>query len=119
MRRVIIESPFRGASQAERYRNISYLKRCLHDSLLRGEAPFASHGLYPGALDEDIPDERTLGIEAGFAWWNCVEAIVFYTDYGWSNGMLAAKKRAEELGRPIEERTLPVPKDIPLSSLAP
>lgn len=41
MRRVIIESPYHGNVE----RNLRYLRACLRDSLLRGEAPFASHGL--------------------------------------------------------------------------
>lgn len=106
MRRVIIESPYRGKNQAERLRNISYLKRCLRDSLLRNEAPFASHGLYPGALDEDRPEERSLAIEAGFEWSSFGEAIIFYTDYGWSPGMLAAQRRAFIMQISIEVRTL-------------
>src|SRR4051812_49131337 len=106
MRRVIIESPFRGKNQAERLRTIGYLNRCLRDSLLRGEAPFASHGLYPGPLDEDRTEERELGIEAAFAWWDQAELIVFYADYGWSNGMVAALKRCPEQGKPYEVRWL-------------
>lgn len=50
MRRVIIESPYAGNVEA----NATYLRRCLRDSLLRGEAPFASHAIYtlPGVLDD-------------------------------------------------------------------
>ncbi len=83
-RRVIIESPFAG--QVER--NLAYVRACMRDSLKRGEAPFASHALYtqPGVLDDTVPEERELGIEAGFEWrWGAETA--FYVDLGWSGGM--------------------------------
>jgi hypothetical protein len=106
VKRVIIESPYRGANQAERLRNVSYLKRCIRDCIMRGESPYASHGLLPGALDEDKADERQLGIEAGYVWWDVAGLIVFYTDYGWSTGMQAAVKRAIVMGYETEERKL-------------
>lgn len=88
MRRVIIESPYAGDVE----RNLRYLRACIRDSLMRGEAPFASHGLYtqPGVLDDHDPEQRRMGIEAGFAWWRGTEAVVFYEDLGWSPGMTAA-----------------------------
>lgn len=76
MKRVIIESPYAGDID----RNLRYLRACMADCLRRGEAPFASHGLYtqPGVLDDDKPDERKLGIEAGFAWRDVAEMTVVY-----------------------------------------
>jgi hypothetical protein len=119
MKRVIIESPYRGANQAERLRNVSYLKRCIRDCIMRGESPYASHGMLPGALDEDKPEERLLGIEAGYEWWNVANAVIFYTDYGWSQGMHDARIHCNLLGISWEERTLPIPADIPIEQLAP
>jgi hypothetical protein len=106
MRRVIVESPYRGTSQAERLRNVSYLKRCLRDCIMRGESPYASHGLLPGALEEDRAEERGLGIRAAWTWWEVAEGIVFYIDYGWSEGMVAAHTRAEVFKMQIEVRGL-------------
>lgn len=106
MKKVIIESPYRGANQAERLRNVSYLKKCIRDCIMRGESPYASHMMLPGALDEDKVQERILGIQAGYEWWFVAEAIVFYTDYGWSTGMAIARERCEQLGMSIEVRTL-------------
>jgi hypothetical protein len=100
MRLVILESPFAGDFR----RNEDYLTRCIRDSVLRGEAPFASHRMYPGALSEAT--ERDLGIRAGYSWWKVAAAIVFYTDYGWSPGMHKAKQRAKTMQILIEERRL-------------
>ena len=104
MRRVIVESPFAGDVE----RNTVYARACLRDCLLRGEAPFASHLLYTqvGILNDKIPDDRKLGMEAGFAWGLVAETTVVYIDYGISNGMAAGIKRAEEAGRLVEYRKL-------------
>lgn len=85
MRRVIIESPYAGDVE----KNLRYLRACLRDSLKRGEAPFASHGLYtqPGVLDDDDPEERKHGIAAGFEWRSVADATVVYADLGVSPGV--------------------------------
>lgn len=88
MKLVIIESPYAGDVEA----NIQYAKEAMLDSLSRGEAPIASHLLYTQMLDDEIPEERKLGIEAGLAWRRVAEMPVFYADRGWSSGMKAAKE---------------------------
>lgn len=93
-RLIIIESPYAGSIEA----NLLYLRRCIRDSLLRGEAPFASHQMYLGALDDEIPEERLKGILAGFAWWPSADGVIFYLDLGWSRGMRAALGRARSMG---------------------
>jgi len=89
--------------------NVAYARACLYDSLLRGEAPLASHLLYtqPGVLDDTIPEERTLGIEAGLAWGHAAEATVVYLDHGVSRGMIFGVERAIREGRPVDLRILP------------
>ena len=104
MRRVVLESPFAGDFDA----NIEYARRCITDCLKRGEAALASHLLYTqeGILDDTIPEERKLGIEAGFAWNTSAEAIVVYTDRGISKGMKKGIELGEAHGIPIEYRKL-------------
>lgn len=104
MRLVAIESPYAGDVE----RNLRYLRACMADCLRRGEAPFASHGLYtqPGVLDDTKPEERSLGIWAGFYWSERADATVVYEDLGVSSGMMAAIIRADKQGRPIERRRL-------------
>lgn len=105
MRLVILESPYAGDIE----RNVAYARACMADCLRRGEAPIASHLLYtqPGVLDDDVPAERALGIEAGLAWGRVVEAVVFYLDLGMSKGMMDAWKRHTIEARPLEMRRLP------------
>lgn len=103
-RLVIVESPFAGAVEA----NVEYARACLRDCLLRGEAPFASHLLYTqeGVLDDNISEERKLGIEAGLDWGALADATVVYTDRGISAGMEYGIKRAFQEGRKVEYRTI-------------
>lgn len=104
MKLVVIESPYAGDVE----RNLRYLRACMADCFDRGEAPYASHALYtqPGVLDDDIPAERQLGIDAGFAWAECAAARVVYTDLGISTGMAWGVRHANTLKQPIEYRTL-------------
>lgn len=104
MRRVIIESPYAGDVE----RNTEYARKCMHDSLMRGDAPFASHLLYtqPHILDDLVPAERHLGIEAGLCWGTVAEVSVVYTDYGITSGMQRGIERANACGRPVEYRRL-------------
>jgi len=106
-RLVILESPFAG----EVDRNVAYARAALADCLRRGEAPLASHLLYTqaGVLDDDEPEERRLGIEAGLAWGRVADATVVYADLGVSGGMREGIARAAREGRPVEHRSLGMP----------
>lgn len=104
MRRVILESPFRGSILA----NIAYARECLRDSLARGEAPLASHLLYtqPGLLNDELESQRQQGIAAGHAWIAFADALVVYTDYEITEGMQAAINLAGRTKTPIEFRKI-------------
>lgn len=103
MRRVVIESPFAGNVA----RNRKYLRAAMLDSLRRGEAPFASHALYTQYLDDLKPEERKLGMEAGFAWGEVADAVVVYDDLGISGGMQTGVDVARGRGQAVEFRRLP------------
>lgn len=82
-RRVVIESPYKGDIKL----NEGYARLAMLDSVMRGEAPFASHLLYTQILDDTIEEERNLGIELGFAWLQSANLVAFYIDLGMSPGM--------------------------------
>lgn len=105
MKRVIIESPY-GGTEEEVKKNVEYARRCLLDSLKRGEAPIASHLLHTQVLDDNKPEERDIGIKAGLAWVDLADASVFYIDLGMSKGMKAAFDFATENGKEIIMRRL-------------
>jgi hypothetical protein len=102
--RVIVESPYAGDVGL----NVGYLRACLHDCFLRGESPFASHGLYtqPGVLRDDAPNERELGVKAGFSWRLAADKTVVYLDLGISNGMRHGIHDAAMMKHEIEFRWL-------------
>lgn len=104
MKRVILESPYAGDVD----RNTRYARACMADCLARGESPFVSHALYtqPGVLDDTVPAERRLGIEAGFAWRSVADATVVYADLGITPGMAYGIEHAERCERDIEYRRL-------------
>jgi hypothetical protein len=107
MRLVILESPFAGDEQA----NIDYARLCVRDSLMRGEAPIASHLLYtqPTILDDSVPKERQHGIDAGLAWRAVAHGSVVYTDRGITRGMEYGIAAAKESGRTVEYRSIENP----------
>lgn len=101
---VIIESPFAGDVEA----NVAYARAALRDSLARGEAPYASHLLYtqPGVLDDEKPEERELGITAGWEVMRRADLVAVYEDRGVSRGMEGGIARAHALGIPVERRRI-------------
>jgi hypothetical protein len=112
----IVESPYAGNVE----HNLAYVRAAMADCLKRGESPYASHALLTqaGVLDDNLPEERTLGIEAGFAWGPAADVVAFYTDLGWSRGMKGGLERAKKRGAPrfICYRTLGAPwSDSPTS----
>ena len=104
MRLVILESPYAGDVE----RNVAYARACVRDSLLRGEAPIASHLLYtqPGILDDAVPLDRHRGIDASLGWYAVAHASVVYTDRGISDGMLSGIEAARRAGLAVEYRAL-------------
>ena len=102
MRLVVVESPYAGDVEA----NTDYARRCVKDALSRGEAPLASHLLYTQVLDDEVPEERYLGVEAGMAWIAEAEASVVYLDLGLTTGMLGGILRARDMGIHVELRGL-------------
>lgn len=107
--RVMIESPFAGRNMAAAAMNRLYGREALRDSLLRGEAPIASRMLYTQTfvLNDDNPDERELIELASASWLPLMDRVVVYIDRGITPHMEAGIRRAQELGVPVEERSIP------------
>ncbi len=101
-RRAILESPF--ASNVER--NRLYAIACAQDMLSRGEAPFASHLIYPQLFSKYSEEDRQRGMAAGRIWIPVAEVSVVYTDFGLTEGMLRGIAKAEAEGVPVERRRL-------------
>jgi hypothetical protein len=99
---VIIESPYMGNVKS----NVAYARKCMSDSLLRGESPFASHLLYTQVLDDTKEIERLTGMSRAFNWYRHADLMAVYTDKGISKGMEMGIEVAKNLGINIEYRNL-------------
>lgn len=108
---VAVESPCAGHEGMNR----QYARRCMRHAISKGETPFASHVLYAfsGVLDDRHTSDREAGIMMGF---EIVKAAcryaVFYTDLGWSPGMIAAKRFYKTQKFPVECRTIMTKEDV-------
>ena len=101
--RVIIESPYKGFDLLD---NIDYARQCMWHSLLQGESPFVSHLLYTQVLDDNIPEQREMGMTLA-RYWDCVaDLCAVYTDRGISWGMEQGIEYANSIGLKVEERSL-------------
>ena len=107
---VDVETPYKHKVKKEVKRNLLYARACVRDCLKRGEVPFASHIFYtqPGILDDNVPQERELGINAGKELIESLPGIVtvVYKDMGISDGMKYGIERAISNNRLIEYRNL-------------
>jgi hypothetical protein len=116
MKLVILESPFAGRGETVDEReldhayNILFARQCLGDCNQRGESALVSHLLWPQALP---PVERSTGIVFQNAWRRIADFTVFYTDRGWSEGMLAALSITSIQQRPFYLRGFTKPVILP------
>ena len=113
MKRVAIISPLNARSKTHQNRNLRYARKCLRDSLSRGEAPYASHLLYPQVLDDNDEVERSVGMDAGQAWEEQSELYAVCVDLGVTDGMTRSIERANQLGIPVDMRLIGPVEDAP------
>lgn len=106
MKRVALESPYAARGPLTVDDHVRYARLAMADCLRRGEAPIASHLLYPQVLDDLKPEQRTLGIEAGMIWSATADYAVFYVDLGVSHGMALARDFYIRTRKPCELRFL-------------
>ena len=104
MKLVMIETPLMAKGERTVNMNLDYARKCMKDSLEKGEAPFAMHLLYTQVLDDTIPEERKQGMTCGLAWLLRADAVILYCDYGVSSGMKDAYKKALANGIEFELR---------------
>lgn len=118
--RTVIESPFGTRPDGTRCtpleiaRNERYLDRCIRDSIDRGEAPYASHGFFtkPGRLDDNKPEQRRQGIEAGLEWGAVAQRCAVYDDHDVTAGMAEGIARHRARGLEIEYRRIGAEPDV-------
>jgi len=104
MKLVVVESPYQ-SEDGNPIENIEYARAAMNYCLHNEAAPFASHLLYtqPGVLDDQVPEERKKGMEAGFLWANHASERWFFTDLGITPGMLKGLELANLLHQTVRK----------------
>lgn len=105
---VVVESPLSAPSRVLRTANLAYAKRAILDCLRRNESPIASHVLLaqPDVLDDFDPEQRTLGMSAGWRWIERADIVAVYTDRGISSGMKQGIAVADAEHVPVVYRSI-------------
>jgi len=87
---VCIESPWAGLGGGQEAAR--YLRRCIRDSVSRGELPLASHAVFcvAGGLDDNVEILRARGLSAALRYILAADMIAVYCDHGISEGMKKA-----------------------------
>ena len=120
MQFVSIESPYNNADPNILKRNINYAILAVKDATKNyNNAVYAAHllntqyvqGGEHGYLSDNVRDKFGVGRDKVIEITHLIrlraDKIVFYVDFGYSNGMLAAKEVAENNDIQMEERRLP------------
>lgn len=104
MNRLCIESAYAESERFTVTENVEFARAVCRYALARGYVPYASHLFFPGILDDSRPQERELGIRAGFAWsqhatevWFCLRP-----DEELSQGMKEAVGYFSYIGIPMK-----------------
>lgn len=101
MKRVYICSRYRADEKHTVEGNINRAMFACDIALEKGYAPLAPHLIYPNCLDDDDPQERSVGLSASRAWIPVCDEL-----WQWgatiSEGMAAEIELAKELGIPVK-----------------
>ncbi len=68
MKRVFVCSPLSADDAEGVARNQELAREHMLEVLRAGGAPMVPHLLYPQVLDDRVPEDRRLGLDAGLAW---------------------------------------------------
>ena len=112
MKRVFVCSAYRGDVAA----NVETARAACREVLRAGNAPFAPHLLYPDLLDDDVAEERALGIAAGRAWLAASHEILVVGAI--TDGMREEIAAAQALGIPVRYAATPPAPPSPWQRIA-
>ncbi len=103
---VIIECPYGTEDASMRDQYARYAKKCLQDSLKRGEAPFAGQLFYSSLLNDHVQAEKDVGLVSHMSWIAVADIVAVYTDMGLSTSMQMAINVAIIKNKRIEYRSI-------------
>ena len=99
-RLVYVCSPYRADSKEEIERNVNYAIGCSEFTISQARVPLAPHLLYTRFLNDEVADDRIIGmICAGTLLRRCDEIWVF-GEYGVSEGMREEFRESRRLSMP-------------------
>lgn len=84
---IYVGSPFRGENGDEQNRNVKYARECARAVALFGFVPWAPHLHDPQFLQDNVPEERKLGLDNGKELMHRSDGCIFFLDRGTSDGM--------------------------------
>ena len=90
-------SPYRGDTN----KHTIYARRLVSYALQQGYAPICPHLYLTQVLDDNDPDEREQGLQAGLELLRVCDVVVVGYQYGISEGMKAELDLAEDTGKKI------------------
>lgn len=102
----VILSPFMAEDPSRANAMARYAKRCVQDSLLKNEAPVASHYFYYEVLNSNLSIERDIGLQSQLTWVQHAELIAVYIDMGITQAMDLAINVAKLANKKIEFRKI-------------
>ena len=101
MKLIYVASPYAGDVE----KHVEYAKQACRAVMESGHAFFAPHLLYPSILDDNVPEERQLGIDMGLTMLEKCDELWTFGDHI-SKGMQAEIKEAERIGIPVRHIAL-------------
>jgi hypothetical protein len=102
----VIECPFGTEDTSMRDQYERYAKKCIQDSLKRGEAPFAGQLLYSNLLNDRVQSEKDIILVSHLSWIAVADVIAIYTDMGLSASMQMAINVAMIKNKRLEYRSI-------------
>ena len=98
MRTCYICSPYRAKTETELDNHIDYAQEITSKAMAAGLAPITPHLYLTQVTNDEIPEQRARGLEAGQALLLLCDCLLIGNRYGVSAGMQAEIKLAEQQG---------------------
>lgn len=106
MKKVFICSPYRGDGKTSKEANKAIATLLCKLAISRGCAPYAPHLYLTDVLNDDKPEDRQAGIDAGLAFLGVCDEVWIYAGHGISEGMKRELQAAMNAGKIIKCVTL-------------
>lgn len=100
---IYVATPYRAETEPQFENQLKYTQDICRDLMLKGHTIIAPHLMYPSFLDDNIKEERDIGIQGALKLLSVCDRFVLGVNYGISEGMRAEIKMAKSLGLVVED----------------